>query len=46
MQWFSVVNLNKNKPTQGIFFFFVHQKRKEEENVKMHSEAQHVSSAG
>lgn len=21
MQWFRVVNLNKNKPAQGIFFF-------------------------
>lgn len=46
MQWFCVVNLNKNKPAQGIFFSSVHQKRKEEEKVKMHNEAQHVSSAG
>lgn len=47
MQWFRVVNLNKNKPAQGIFFFSsVHQKKKEEEKVKMHNEAQHVSSAG
>lgn len=48
MQWFCVVNLNKDKPAQGIYFFFlsVHQKRKEEKKVKMHNETQHVSSAG
>lgn len=42
MSSFCIINLNKSKPTQDILFLSVLKKKK----VKMHNEAQDISSTG